>query len=131
MGKISKSFFIWLGIIPLAFINAGIREILLIPILGQIGLPISALTLCVLIFLLSYIFIPRLGNDDKKTFIKMGFLWAIATVTFEVILGFLMNKSVSEILSQYNIFSGNLWLIVILFIAFVPITVAKIKKTIK
>lgn len=131
MGKISKSFFIWLGIIPLAFINGGIREILLIPNLGQVGLQVSALTLCSFIFLLSYIFIPRLGNSDKKTFIKMGILWAIATVVFEFLLGFLMNKSIYEILSQYNILTGNLWVMVILFTAFVPITVAKIKNIIK
>lgn len=128
---IEKSFLIWLGIIPLAFINGGIREILLIPNLGQVGLQVSALTLCSFIFLLSYIFIPRLGNSDKKTFIKMGILWAIATVVFEFLLGFLMNKSIYEILSQYNILTGNLWVMVILFTAFVPITVAKIKNIIK
>ena len=126
---IEKSFLIWLGIIPLAFINGTVREFVLTPNIGKnISLPLSSIILCGLIFLLSYVFIPRLGSADKKTFFKMGILWAIATVAFEFIMGLLMGKSVSDAIAQYNPSDGNLWFIVILFTTITPFTVAKIKK---
>lgn len=128
---ITKSFLIWLGIIPLAFINGGLREFVLIPNFGKIGLPISAFILGAMIFFMSYIFIPKLGNASKETFVKMGIYWATATVFFEFLLGFLMEKSFLEIISIYNIFTGNLWTFVIMFTAIIPITIAKKKKLFK
>ena len=128
---IGKSFLIWMGLIPLAFINGGFRELFLIPRLGHIGLPISAIILCLMIFLLSYIFIPKLGNSDKKTFLKIGIYWALATVVFEVLLGFVIGKSLNEIITPYNILTGNLWIVVVLFTGITPLTVAKIRKLLK
>lgn len=125
---IAKSFLIWLGIIPLAFINGGLREFVLIPNFGKIGLPISAVILCTMIFLMSYIFIPKLGKASKETFVKMGIYWATATVFFEILIGILGHKTAYEIFSQYNTITGNLWTFVILFIAIIPITIAKKKK---
>ncbi|HOY47067.1 MAG TPA: hypothetical protein PLZ05_00485 [Alphaproteobacteria bacterium] len=127
---IAKSFLIWLGIIPLAFINGGLREFVLIPNFGKIGLPISAVILGTMIFLMSYIFIPKLGNASKETFVKIGIYWATATVFFEILIGILGHKTAYEIFSQYNIITGNLWTLVILYTAFVPFLTAKKRKII-
>jgi hypothetical protein len=60
---IKKSILIWLLIIPLAILNGGLRMEVLIPWLGEsCAEPISGVILCLLIFIVSLIFIPRIGK---------------------------------------------------------------------
>lgn len=59
---IQKSIRIWLSFISLAIINAGIREKALTPLIGaEYSLPISGIMLIALIFLVSLVFITKLG----------------------------------------------------------------------
>lgn len=127
---IVKSFLIWLGIIPLAILNGGLREKILLPLLGPIGLPLSGIILCITVFLLTYIFIPLLGNGNNTTYIKMGLLWIVSTIVFEFSLGFATGDSFSEMINAYNITTGNLWIIVVLFIGFAPWITATLRKII-
>jgi len=122
---------IWLLIIPLAFINGAFREIFLESRIGVYANPVSCVILCILAFLVSFIFIPRLGNGTNKIYMKMGLLWIILTVIFETVLGFLMGNTFNEIINAYNIATGNFWLLVVIFVGFIPILVAKSKKIVK
>ena len=125
-----KSIFIWLLIIPLAFINGAFREVFLENKIGIYANPISCVILCILAYLVSFIFVPRLGIGTCKVYLKMGLLWVILTVVFETILGFLMGNTFKEIINAYNITTGNFWLFVVIFIGFVPILVGKTKRII-
>ena len=61
--------------IPLAILNGGFREIFLSPRLGEsYAQPISGIILLILIFFVSFIFIPRIGNGSEKTYWKIGVL---------------------------------------------------------
>ena len=123
-----KSLLIWLSIIPLAILNGGLRQRILEPLFGlKIANPISGLILCMLIFIVSFIFIPRLGIGDNKTYLTMGVLWIFLTIVFETILGLFMGNTFKEIINAYNIATGNLWLIVVIFMGIVPFLIAKIK----
>jgi hypothetical protein len=124
-----KSMLIWLSIIPLAILNGGFRQGFLEPLVGiKIANPISCLLLCILIFIVSFIFIPRLGNGTKRIYIKIGLLWLFSTIIFETVLGLLLGNSLSEIINAYNVATGNLWSAVVIFIGFVPMIIAKIKR---
>ena len=126
---IKKSILIWSLIIPLAILNGALREGLIEPILGEkYANPISCLILCILIFIVSFIFIPKLGNGMKVVYIKIGILWVLLTIIFETILGLFMGNTIKEIIMAYNILTGNFWLIVVIFIGFIPLLIAKIKK---
>ena len=125
---ISKSLLIWLSITPLAILNGILRESLLLPALGTPAYPISGVLLALCIFVVSYIFIPRLGPANKQAYVKMGIVWVLATLIFETLLGLVMGLSFNEILGAYNFLTGNLWLFVVVFIGFTPIIVAKIKR---
>ena len=123
-----KSLLIWLSIIPLAILNGGLRQRILEPLFGlKIANPISGLILCTLIFIVSFIFIPRLGIGDIKSYLIMGILWIFFTIVFETVLGLIMGNAFKEILNAYNITTGNLWLIVVIFIGITPFLIAKIK----
>jgi len=126
---VKKSMLVWLLFVPLAIINGAFREGVLGPWIGErIALPISALILCILVFIVSYIFIPRLGRGSSKTYLTIGALWVLATVIFETVLGLLMGITINEIIDAYNVTTGNLWLIVVIFIGIVPFLIAKIKR---
>jgi len=126
---IKKSILIWSLMIPLAILNGALREGLIEPIIGEkYANPISCLILCILIFIVSFIFIPKLGNGIKVVYIKIGILWVLLTIIFETILGLFMRNTIKEIIMAYNILTGNFWLIVVIFIGFIPLLIAKIKK---
>lgn len=127
---ILKSMLIWIGIIPIAIINGGLREVVLSPLLGKPALPISGFLLAAMVFLLAYLLIPRIGKGKQVTYIKMGINWIAATIVFEFSLGFSNGESLEDMLSAYNILTGNLWLLVVVFTGFAPWLIAKIKKII-
>ena len=127
---IAKSLLIWLSITPLAILNGALREALLLPALGAAAYPVSGALLALCVFIVSYLFIPRLGVASKQTFIKTGIVWVIATLIFETLLGLAMGASFAEILSAYHICTGNLWLLIVILIGFIPIIIANMRKLI-
>ena len=128
---LKKSILIWLSIIPLAILNGAFREKFLVSWLGEnFSEPVSGVILCLLIFVVSLIFIPQLGKGEPKTYWKIGILWIALTIVFETIFGLAIGKTFDELLKAYDITTGNLWLIVVLFIGIAPFLAAKIKRII-
>lgn len=127
---IKKSILIWLSIVPLGILNGILREEVLTPLLGKDrSMPLSGILLCLFILLVAYLFIPRLGKGSVKQYILMGITWLVMTVGFEFAFGyFAMNKPIEELISAYNIGTGNLWLLVVLFTALVPWLSARMRK---
>lgn len=120
---------IWLSIIPLAILNGGLRENVLLPLLGaQWAQPLSGLILCLLICAVSVLFIPKIGKGEAKTYWKIGLLWVFLTFAFESTFGLARGNSLCEIMKAYNITSGNLWLVVLIFIGIAPYLAAKIRR---
>jgi hypothetical protein len=125
---ILKSLLIWLSITPLAIINGGLRQYVLFPMLGAAAYPVSGIILTLCIFIVAYVFIPRLGKASRQTYARMGLTWVVATLVFETTLGIVAGTPVSEILEAYDITTGNLWLLIVIFMGFVPAIVARMKK---
>ena len=126
---IKKSILIWLSIIPLAILNGGLREAFLTPRLEESCAQIvSGLILLSLIFFVTLIFIPRIGKGEQKTYWKIGLLWVALSVIFETVLGLAMGNSFDNLLKAYDIRTGNLWLIIVVFIGFIPWLTAKVSR---
>jgi hypothetical protein len=126
-----KSLFIWFSILVLGVLNGGLRNYIITPLIGEkFSRPLSGITLSCLIFIVSLIFIPLLGKGIKITYIQMGILWVLLTIIFETIIGLILGSTFREIVNAYNVTTGDLWLLVVLFIGFVPFIVAKMKRII-
>ena len=126
---IAKSLLIWISITPLAILNGALRQLVLIPALGRsLAFPISGILLSLCIFAVSYLFIPRLGKAPKAAYVKMGLVWVAATIVFETIVSIFEGLSFGEMLQAYNILTGDLWLLIVIFIGFVPRIVARLRK---
>ena len=128
---LKKSILIWLSIIPLAILNGGFREMVLVSWFSEnIANFISAIILCLLIFIVSLIFIPRIGRGKQIIYWKIGILWIFLTVAFETILILAMGGNFREVLETYDITTGSFWLIVVLLVGIAPWLTAKIKRII-
>ena len=125
---IKKSILVWLSIIPLAILNGAFREVFLTPWFGErYSQPVSGIILCFLIFVVSFVLLPRIGKGEQRIYWKIGVLWIALTLVFETIFGLATGSSFGELLRAYDITTGNLWLLVVIFIGFAPWLAAKIK----
>lgn len=59
--NILKSLIIWFYFIPIAILNGGLREYVLVKTIGaEWALPVSGITLSVCIFLITWLLLPRM-----------------------------------------------------------------------
>lgn len=114
---------------PYAIINGGIREKLLIPSFGEkISFPVSGVMLCVMIYVIGFVLLPKLKCSSKRDFRNIGILWVTATLVFEFSMGAATGLSFREMLKAYDFTTGNLWLFIVIFIGFTPSVINRQKR---
>jgi len=113
---------IWLLIVVAAIVNGVLREKVIVPMIGmETALPISGVTLSVVIFLFSLISVSFIGASESKTYLKIGMYWVLLTLLFEFIFGhYVVGKSWAELIQVFNIQKGDLFILVLLVTAFSP-----------
>jgi hypothetical protein len=128
---LKKSLLIWLALVFLAILNGAFREIVINPLIGaEYGPPISCFSLCFILFILCWFTIPRIGRGTTKTYLTIGLLWVLLTVLFETGLELFTGNTFAGVIKTYDITTGNLWLLVVLFTGIAPWLTAKIRKLI-
>ena len=130
MHYLIKSFLVWLLFIPLAIANGALRDLVLAPALGDtLGRAVSSLTLSLLILGLTLLLVKRLGVDTRAGYLVVGAFWLVLTLLFEVSFFVLvMGHPMDELLMDYDIFRGRLWLIVLATTFFAPLLASKMRK---
>ena len=130
ISKTIKISFLWLIILVLAFFNGGLREVVLIPSLGNpFALIISGLLLSTCILIVAYIFIPKLGTLKNIEYFFIGLYWLGLTLIFEFTFGLLIqHKTLEVMLEVYKFKDGNIWTIVLFVILIAPLIATKIQK---
>lgn len=126
MKKYALAFLIWAMIIPIAILNGGFREYVLVKF-GSIALPLSGIILSVCIFIVAYMLVPKIKNCEKKDYIIFGVMWFILTNLFDLRSYIKSGEGIAGLLSSYNIFTGNMWTAVVLTALFAPAAVMKIR----
>jgi hypothetical protein len=119
---------VWALFIPLAILNGILRESVLIRLLGKpTALLLSGFLLCCLIFLITYLLFPWLKISSLQSW-SVGITWVILTVLFELGFGhYVIGKSWDLLLQPYDLRTGNLWDVVLLFILVSPRLAAKLR----
>jgi hypothetical protein len=117
-----RSLVIWLLMLIVASVNGAIREALLIPTIGDIaGRAVSTLMLCVLVLLLACLTIGWIHPRSARDTFVLGGLWVALTLAFEFLGGhFLFGNAWSQLLADYNVFSGRIWILALITIAIAP-----------
>ncbi len=126
--NILKSLLIWLSFIPVAILNGGLREYVLLRTIGEKwALPVSGIILSVCIFLITWLLLPRITQIRTSKYCWLtGIGWALLTIAFEFATGLAGGNTVAELLAAYNPLTGNLWLLVLATTLLSPIIVKHI-----
>ena len=130
MHYLIRSFLVWLLFIPVGIANGALRDLMLTPALGDtLGRAVSSLTLSLLILGLALLLVDRLGVNTRAGYLGVGAFWLVLTLLFEVSFALLvMGHPMDELLQDYDIFRGRLWLIVLATTFFAPLLASKIRK---
>ncbi|MEZ5672855.1 MAG: hypothetical protein R3E08_10960 [Thiotrichaceae bacterium] len=84
----------WLLLVVTAIANAGLREHLLRKLLGDWSLPVSGITLSLLIFIVTLAIVLFFANHQASHYMWIGGLWLVFTLSFEFIFeAYYMGKS--------------------------------------
>ena len=119
----------WLVLLALAVVNGAAREAWLIPrIGGSAGHAASSLSLSALIFLLSWVAIGWINPATARDAFLIGLAWLALTLAFEFIAGhYVFRKPWNELLADYDVLSGRMWVIVLVTTTLAPLFTANMR----
>lgn len=129
MDKTTRNFTLaWLGGIPIAIFNAAIRNYLFQPYTNELlAHQISSFTI-IIIFAIYFFWLNKLWPiDSNQQAITIGIIWLTLTIIFEFLFGrYVMGNSWTYLLQDYNIMSGRLWSLVLVWTIIGPYTIHKV-----
>lgn len=105
---------VWILMAVVAVLNGGLREVVLIPRIGEYGGHVlSTALLVVAILLLSGLYFTwTTVAYTRLELVLVGALWTALTVGFEFLVGAVEGTPVSVTLGQYNVLAGQVWIAV-------------------
>jgi hypothetical protein len=120
---------VWLGILLLANLNGAVRELWLIPAMGQIpGRALSTVVLSVLVFLITWLTVGWIRPVSTGDAMLIGVVWLLLTLGFEFLVGhYVFHKPWAELTEDYNVARGRIWPLVLVVVLFAPLWTARIK----
>lgn len=127
MKKYLQAVAIWFLIIPIAILNGGLRENVLIK-LGTATLPLSGIILSICIFVVAFLFIPKIKDCKKTDYIFIGIIWCCLTNLFDLSMFVMDGGGILDLVKQYYFWTGNLWIVVVLSTLSAPILAGIIRK---
>ncbi|MEF3695656.1 hypothetical protein [Desulfolutivibrio sp.] len=106
---------VWLLCFMTAVVLGLVRGRFVTPRLGEArARRLMTLVMCLCIYIYTWIMMHFWGETSVWTALKVGVSWTVATFVFECTMGMvLMKKSWSEIMADYNVCHGRLWLLVL------------------
>jgi len=113
----------WLLFIPIVFMNAAVRELVYKPFIGELPAhQVSMVTGSVAFILLAYFLLRHcIYNTPNDKLLLIGLMWLALTIVFDFGLGiFVTGASWSEMLNDYNIGQGRIWIFFLVIILITP-----------
>ena len=113
----------WLLFIPIVFMNAAVRELVYKSFTGELRAhQVSTITGAVAFFLLAFFLLRHyMYNTPNDKLLSIGLMWVALTIVFEFGLGiFVTGASWSEMLYDYNIGQGRIWIFFLVIILITP-----------
>jgi hypothetical protein len=127
-----RSFIIWLLIVLVEFIQGAIRELFLVPFIGELGArQVGVFTGSVIILMIATLFIRWIRAANIYQLLAIGFFWLILMLGFEISFGrFILGFSWERIASDYNLLEGGFLSLGMLVLAAAPLIAAKTRQLI-
>lgn len=119
---ITRTLVVWFGLLALAIANGGFREAVLVPRLGLgMARAVSSVMLSLLIVGVGWGVTRWIGPATLQDAWAIGAVWVALTLCFEFLGGhFLFGKPWPELLADYNLFAGRIWVLVLVATLMTP-----------
>lgn len=126
-----KSTYVWCGFFVLAFVNGALREVGLKKFISEPWAHHLSVFTAISLFAVYLIFVfEKTKISTTREALIIGSYWLVLTIFAETfIVGRLIGKqSYEEIFSNYNILAGQLWPLVLVWVAVSPLVFLHFKK---
>jgi hypothetical protein len=122
---ITRAALIWLVLLAIAVVNGGVRESVLVSWLGRgLAQAISTVMLSACIFGIGWLATPWIAPRSTEGAWVVGLSWVTLTLAFEFLGGhFLFAKPWTELLADYNLLAGRIWVLVLVITLVTPVVV--------
>lgn len=116
-------FAVWLVLAIVAPVNGVVRELVLAPRLGAepANLLSTALLIGAIVLVSGLYFTRSSVRYTRAELLVVGVGWTVLTVGFEFLVGTLEGAPVEEILAQYDVLAGEVWVLVLLTLLVAPL----------
>jgi len=120
---------IWLAILVMASMNGALRDLLMTPRLGDtMARAISTVLLSGLLLLVTWVTVAWIGPRSRSDTIVIGTFWVACTLGFEFLAGhYLFHKPWPELLADYDVRRGRIWIAVLVVTFFAPLWMARLR----
>lgn len=117
MNKFIIYFLLWFPMVVLAIVNGAIREKLYRKFLSELSAHQLSTFSALLLFALYFWFITGHWQlDSSSQALLIGVMWFVMTVLFEFVFGhYVMKHSWQKLFSDYNIFKGRFWIVILIW----------------
>ncbi len=115
--------------ITLAFVNAALRELVLVKYFAELPAhQLSTITLMLFCAVYTWFIFPLLRITSNNQALRVGLFWMILVVLFEFSLGLIANQDWRKLIAAYNIFAGRIWLVFVFWILLLPFFCTLLRK---
>lgn len=130
---IVRALAVWLLILLLAVLNGAVRDAWLTPRLGDtVGRGLSSVSLSFVVFLTTALTIPWIRPGSSREAWGIGVLWLGLTLAFEFVAGhYAFGRPWSELLSDYDVRRGRLWILVLVVTLLSPAWTARLRQVLE
>ncbi|MFD1598511.1 hypothetical protein [Halobellus rarus] len=114
---------VWVAMAVLAVANGALREVVLVPRIGEYaGHVVSTVLLVAAILTVSGLFFANTPIEYTRVeLLLVGVGWTALTVGFEFLVGHVEGTPVSETVAQYDVLAGQVWILVPLTLLVAPL----------
>ena len=127
---ILRALLAWFALMVVAVLNGTLRVALLNPRLGErTGHALSTAMLCALILGVTGLLVGWIRPASGGDALRVGTLWLALTLAFEFGFGhFVAGKPWRELLADYDISAGRVWVLVLVTTLFAPLLVGSARR---
>ncbi len=124
-----KVLFVWFLCMFGAIANGTLRQFVINPAIGAAwGHVLSTVLLCAIILTITWLCIRWIAPADAGQAWAIGAVWLVMTLAFEFGMGYFISRlSWAEMLAQYNLLKGQVWVFVPIITLIAPWWMAKLR----
>ena len=120
-----RAVLVWFGIMVIAILNGAFRDVVLVARMGDpMARAVSCVTLGLAIFAIAWLAMPWIRPSSAGGAWQVGVLWLAMTLVFEFGAGhYLFHTPWPQLLADYNLAAGRLWILVLAATLLAPVIV--------